>query len=220
MKVTSQGKLARIVLYILLVLFAISLLFLPLWLKFLTIPEQVFILTLLVFFIIYSKLFGGLYFVSTLLSMIDKWEDVYNHLASKLSNETLYKYLVEGDLLLLTETQLLKVKEIGSLVFDVTLVFLLGLGIVYVGGIIDPNVVYAALLAVAIVWILEIFIELYVDLKFARVFEQEIKELAQAFAAINLENQIAQAQENEESNKETNTDMEEKALKEKDVENK
>jgi len=190
MKVTSQAKLSRIILYILLILFAVSLLFLPFGLQFLTLPEQVFVITLLVFMIIYSKLFGWYYFVSVLLSLIDKWEDIYNHLANKLSKDSLYKYLVEGDLFILTETQLFKVKEIWSLVFDITLVFLLWLWIVFVWWILDISVLYAVLFAIMIVWILELFIELYVSLKFERVFEKDIEELEDIMFQMNLENKI------------------------------
>jgi len=205
MKITSQSKLARVVLYILLILVVIALLFLPFGLQFLTLPEQVFVLTLLVFFIMYSKVFGGYYFVSVLLSLIDKWEDVYNHLSKKLTKKSLYEYLLEGDLLILTETQLVKVQEIASLLFDITLVFLLGIGIVFLGGILDPSVFYAVALAVMIVWILAIFTELYVDLKFARVFEEEITQLAEAMFAMNMQNQLEEykeKQDTEEDNKE------------------
>jgi len=41
-----------------------------------------------------------------------------------LSKDDIYKFLVEGDLLALTENQLIKVQEITSLLFDITLVFL------------------------------------------------------------------------------------------------
>jgi len=190
MKLTSQARLSRVVLYLLLLLFVVSLLFLPFGLKFLTLPEQVFVVTLLVFLIIYSKLFGWYYFVSVLLSLIDKWEDVYNHLASKLSKDSLYKYLLEGDILVLTETQLLKVKEIWSLVFDITLVFLLWLWVVFIWWVLDISILYAVLFAVMIVWLLALFMELYVSLKFERVFEKEIEELAEVMFRMNLENQI------------------------------
>jgi len=73
---------------------------------------------------VYSKPLAGYYFVSSLLSLIDKGEDIYSHISKKLSKDDIYKFLIEGDLLILTENQLIKVQEITSLLFDMTLIFL------------------------------------------------------------------------------------------------
>ena len=208
MKVSSQGKLAKIVFGILLVLFVVSLLLLPFGLQFLTMPEQVFVLTLLALLVIYSKVFGSYYFVSVLLSLIDKGEDVYNHISGKLSKKSLYDYLLEGDLLVLAETQLIKASEIASRVFDISLIFALGLVIVYLGGGLDVNALYAALLALMIVWVLTFFIQMYVELKFARVFEEELKELPKILSELNLQNQLEETQENDAENQSSDSENE------------
>ena len=149
-----------------------------------------FIITFLVFSIVYSKSFAGYYFVSSLLSLIDKWEDVYSHISKKLSKDDIYKFLVEGDLLALTENQLIKVQEITSLLFDITLVFLAWITILHLGGVVPVDILYSVYLAVGIIWLIMVFISTYVNAKFARVFEEEFVRLAEVFAQINLQNQI------------------------------
>jgi hypothetical protein len=195
MKLSQQGKASRIVLYILLILFVIALLWFPFGLAKLDIPYQVFILTLFVFFIIYSKTLGGYYFVSGLLSLIDKWEDVYHHISKNVSKDSLYKYLVDWDLLIFSELQLAKVQETDSTLNDITLVFLLGLFVVYLSGLLPDPIFYSVLFAVVIVWVLDMFVALYTSAKFFRVFDEEIKVLDKAFEEWNLENKVEEKAE-------------------------
>ena len=205
MKTSQQGRTGKIVLYVLLFLLLLAILFLPFGLSFLELPYQVFIISLIVFFIIYSKTIAGYSFVSTLLSLIDKWEDIYDYISKKLSKDSLYKYLVDGDLLVLSETQLLKVTETESILNDISLVFLLWITVVYLSWWLVQPLFYAVLFALLIVWLIQFFIGLYASVKFARVFSSEIEELEKAFKEWNtLEkaNELEQTTEKEENNEE------------------
>ena len=205
MKTSQQGRTGKIVLYVLLFLLLLAILFLPFGLSFLELPYQVFIISLIVFFIIYAKTIAGYSFVASLLSLIDKWEDVYDHISKKLSKDSLYKYLVDGDLLVLSETQLLKVTETESILNDISLVFLLWITVVYLSWWLAQPLFYAVLFALLIVWLIQFFIGLYASVKFARVFSSEIEELEKAFKEWNtLEkaNELEQTTEKEENNEE------------------
>jgi len=187
MLVSNNSKLSKFVLFMLLVLFVVAILFLPYGLAMLDLPYKIFVLALITFFIVYSKSIGGYFFISTLLNLIDKWEDVYDHISKKLSKDSIQKFLVDGSLLVLAETQLNKVKEITSILYDITLVFLLGMVTIFLSGFMLPPVFYALLFAVIIVWFFTAFIELYVSLKFVRVFEEEIEVVEQEFKEFNKE---------------------------------
>lgn len=212
MKLSQQWKSSKIVLYVVLFLVLLAILFLPFGLAFLDLPYQIFIISLLVFFIIYAKVIAGYSFVASLLSLIDKWEDVYDHISSKLSKDSLYKYLVDGDLLVLTETQLLKVAETESTLNDISLVFLLAMTVVYLSWWLAQPLFYAVLFALFIVWLIQFFVGLYASLKFARVFSSEMEDIEKAFKEWNtLEKANEIEQNNEESDKEEqNNEQEEK----------
>ena len=190
MNTKKQGKASKIILFLLLVLFVIAILALPFGLKFMTIPEQIFLLWLIVFFLIYTKVFAGYAFVNTLLDLVDKGEDVFDHLKNNLSKESLLKALEEGSLMVLTETQFLKVQEMSSSLFDLSLVYLFAMLVAAISGILPMPVFYAATLPAVIVIVLAWLIELYIDVKFYRVFEQEIAEIESLARALNLENQL------------------------------
>ncbi len=190
MKLTTQWKRVRYVLLFVFIVLVLTILFLPFSLKFLTIPEQLFILSFIVFFIIYAKVIGGYYFVNNLLNLINNEEDLYQLLKENLSKHSLAKYLLEGDLLLLAESQILKLKEISSLLLDATLLFLLilfGLNI----SLMLPDPIFFALTIPAVVVIVFVWlIELYIDAKFIKTFEKEIDEFYKVAKALDLENKL------------------------------
>jgi hypothetical protein len=70
------------------------------------------------------------------------------------------------------------------------LVFLLGLFVVYLSGLLPDPIFYSVLFAVVIVWVLDMFVALYTSAKFFRVFDEEIKALDKAFEEWNLENKV------------------------------
>ncbi len=189
MKLTQQWKWTKFVLVLILIVLVISILFLPLGLRFLTVPEQVFVISLLVFSILYSKVLGAYYFVNRLLSMIENDEDIFDYVKDKLSKNTLIKYLLEWDLLVLAETQLLKAKEIWGLLFDISLVYMLILFIGNLVGILPDFVFYSAVISPMLLVILVWFIDMYVDYKFVRIFLEELKDFEQIAKSIYIENQ-------------------------------
>ena len=201
---TKQGKAAKLILFVLLVLFVFAILALPFGLKFLTIPEQIFLLGLVVFFLIYTKVFAGYNFINVLLDLIANGDDVFDHLAKNLSKDSLFKYLAEGELMVVTETQYLKVKEMSSNLFDMTLLYLFALFVVAIAGILPMPIFYAATLPAVIVVVFAWLVELYLDVKFVRVFSEEIKELEALARALNLENKLVEQMEDEESDEENN----------------
>lgn len=198
MKIAEQGKSGKIVLYVLLFLLLVAILFLPFGLSFLELPYQIFILSLIIFFIIYARTIAGYSFIVNLLSLIDEGKDVYDHIAKNLSKDSLYKYLVDGDLLILSETQLLKVTEVESTLNDISLVFLLGMTIIYLSWWVAEPLFYAVLFALIIVWLIQFFIGLYASLKFSRIFSSEIKEIEKEFKKWNT---LEKANEIEQENK-------------------
>jgi len=199
MNTKKQGKASKIVLFVLLVLFVIAILALPFGLQFMTIPEQVFLLGLIVFFLIYNKVFAGYAFVNTLLNLIDKGEDIFDHLKNNLSKESLFKALEEGSLMVFTETQFLKVQEMSSNLFDLTLVYLFAMLVAAISWVLPMPIFYAATLPAVIVVVFAWLVELYIDVKFYRVFAQEIQELEALARALNLENQLEEHLDEEET---------------------
>lgn len=202
MNTKKQGKASKIVLFVLLVLFVIAILALPFGLKFMTIPEQVFLLGLIVFFLIYTKVFAGYAFINTLLDLIDKGEDIFEHLKNNLSKESLLKALEEWSLMVLSETQFLKVQEMSSNLFDLTLVYLFAMLVAAISGVLPMPIFYAATLPAVIVVVFAWLIELYIDVKFYRIFEEEIKEIESLARALNLENQLEGSLETENEDEE------------------
>ena len=206
MNTKKQGKASKIVLFVLLVLFVIAILALPFGLQFMTIPEQVFLLGLIVFFLIYTKVFAGYAFVNTLLNLIDKGEDVFEHLKNNLSKESLFKALEEGSLMVLSETQFLKVQEMSSNLFDLTLVYLFAMLVAAISWVLPMPIFYAATLPAVIVVVFAWLVELYIDVKFYRVFAQEIQELEALARALNLENQLEEHLDEEETTEENSVE--------------
>jgi len=208
MLVSNNSKLTKFVLFVLLILFTAAIVFLPYGLAMLDLPYKIFLLALLTFFIIYSKSIGGYFFISTLLNLIDKGEDIYDHISKKLSKDSIQKYLFEWSLLALVETQLNKVKEITSILYDITLVFLLGVVTMFLSGFMLPPVFYALVFAVVIVWVFTAFVELYVSLKFVRIFEEEIAEMEKELKIINnsIQNYNEDVENIEENKEEENSE--------------
>ena len=209
---TKQGKTAKLVLFVLLLLLVIAILALPFGLNFLTVPEQIFLLGLVVFFLIYTKVFAGYNFINVLLDLIANGDDVFDHLAKNLSKDSLFKYLTEGELMVVSETQYLKVKEMSSNLFDMTLLYLFVLFIVAVAGILPISIFYAATLPAVIVIVFAWLVELYLDVKFVKIFSKDIKELESLARNLNLENKMMDQLETEELETEKKEETNEKWL--------
>jgi hypothetical protein len=165
------------------------------------------LLGLVVFFLIYTKVFAGYNFINVLLDLIANGDDVFDHLAKNLSKDSLFKYLAEGELMIVTETQYLKVKEMSSNLFDMTLLYLFALFVVAVAGILPMPIFYAATLPAVIVVVFAWLVELYLDVKFVRVFSEEIKELEALARALDLENKLVEQMEDEETEEENNKEQ-------------
>ena len=196
MRTTTHWKTTKIVLYVLLAILISILFILPIKLLIIGIPYQVFLFTLLVFFIIYSKTIWWYYFISTILNLIEDGKDVYSHISEKLSKDSIQKYLLEWNLLTLVENMLIKTTETSSLLIDMTLLFLLWISIGFLSWAIVDILFYSVLFAITIVLTLNLLIELYVKVKFSRIFAEEIKEIEKAFEWWNTENKIEDKNEN------------------------
>jgi len=199
MKITEQGKVIRLIFYALLIVIVVSLLLLPFWLNFLTLPEKIFLITFIVLIILYSKVFASFYIISSLLNLIEKEEDVNAFISDKLSQNSLINYIEKNSLFVLAESLILKAKESATHLFDVTLIFALLLLILNIGNNLDPNIFYSAMFAVLIVWIFEYSIEIYTDLKFKRIFEKEIEN------KLNPTSETLSQEQTETSNEEAST---------------
>jgi len=198
MKIFSQGMLTRRLLIIALVVMVIAILYLPLGLAFLTVPEQVFVVSFLVFFILYSNVIAGFMFLNTLLSKIDKEEDVDEFLKPNLSLQDYFRYVVEGELLLLSEEILFRLKERTSILFNIVLVFLFSFFVLYLINVLPEPVFYAAVLPALTVTVIVWGMESYIDLKFIRIFVKEIEKFYKLLAVTQKVEELEEALEQEE----------------------
>ena len=104
--------------------------------------------------------------------------------------------------MVLSETQFLKVQEMSSNLFDLTLVYLFAMLVAAISGVLPMPIFYAATLPAVIVVVFAWLIELYIDVKFYRIFEEEIKEIESLARALNLENQLEGSLETENEDEE------------------
>jgi len=91
--------------------------------------------------------------------------------------------------------------------FDMTLLYLFALFVVAVAGILPMPIFYAATLPAVIVVVFAWLVELYLDVKFVRVFSEEIKELEALARALDLENKLVEQMEDEETEEENNEEQ-------------
>ncbi len=188
MKIFNQWKLARWLLIILFVVIIVSILYLPLWLSFLTLPEQIFILSLIVFLIVYSNVIAGYLVLNTLLSKIDNDENIEDLVQEHLSKEDFIKLILEGELLFVVESMLFKLKERTSILFNISLLFMFWFFILYNVGVIIEPIFYSIIVPILVVTFLVWGIESVVSLKFIRVFSEELIKLKEIL--VNLEDEL------------------------------
>jgi len=175
---TGRGYWTRTIMWILLLAFVFFLIFMPKVLASLTLPEQAFIVTLLVFVIVYSRIFGGTFFVLDLLGMIERGEDIVGAVRGDVQKGKVLKLLEEANLLLFVEGLVVEINKVFSFYYDMTLVFLLVLTLLYLGVPLPTvqAIVVGAAVAVLPIMLVGLFANMHLNARFAEVFVKEIKE--------------------------------------------
>ena len=192
----NRGVKLRGLSWLLLIGFVVLLLFWPNILAQLNLAEKAFILTFLVFLIIYSRVFGGSFFVLNLLSMINNGADIIKPIKKNVSKEEFLKFLEEANLLFFVEGLVIELNKVFSFYYDLSLVFLLVLTLVYIG-LPFPTaaiVVIGAAWAILALMVMGLIINSYVNAKFAYVFVEELQEFEEITKDLKLE-EIEEADE-------------------------
>ncbi len=193
---TSNGFWTRAVSWILLVLFLVLLLALPKVIASVSLPEKAFIVTFLAFLIVYSRVFGGTFFALSVLNMVDKWEDIVGKVKRQVSKNDLLRFLEEANLLFFVEGLVAEVNKIFSIYYDMSLIFIVVLVLVYIGIPLPTAaaVSIGAATAVLSLMLVGLFMNMYLNARFVKVFAKEIEE----FEELTKNLQLSDLEEEEE----------------------
>ena len=201
---TSNGFWTRAVSWIFLVLFLVLLFMLPQLIAFFSLPEKALIITFLAFLIVYSRVFGGTFFALSVLNMVDKWEDIVGTVKKQVSKNDLLRFLEEANLLFFVEGLVAEVNKIFSIYYDMSLIFIVVLVLVYIGIPLPTAaaVSIGAAAAVLSLMLIGLFMNMYLNARFVKVFAKEIEEFEELTKNLQLSD-VEEEEEEKTDDKET-----------------
>ena len=193
----------RVISWILLILFLILLLLLPQLIVSLSLPEKAFVVTFLAFLIVYSRVFWGTFFALSVMRMVEKWEDIVGKIKKEVSKNDLMKFLEEANLLFFVEGVVAELNKIFSMYYDMSLIFIMVLVLVYIGVPLPTAaaVSLGAWIAVLSLMFIGLFMNLYLNTRFVRVFAKEIEEFEELTKNLQLSD-LVDSQNQEDGKKE------------------
>ncbi len=203
---TSNGFWTRAVSWILLILFVALLFLLPQMIASLSLPEKAFVISFLAFLIVYSRVFGGTFFALNVLSMVERGEDIVGKVKREVTKNDLIKFLEEANLLFFVEGLVAEVNKVFSIYYDISLVFVVWLVLVYIGVPLPTAaaVSVGAAIAVLSLMLIGLFMNIYLNTRFVKVFAKEIEE----FEELTKNLQLSDFESGEEQKEKTSNESE------------
>jgi len=181
----TEWKKLRIITSISLVLILLTIFFF--WAKvfsFLTIVEQVYIITVLFFLFIFAKSIAWYSFVLNLLNTRENLEETRKKLKWNKNEEKLIAILEEKWVLTMLEIFITWLNWVTSILYDIALTFLLWIFIVANATIFNMYILQATILGTLTVVLITWFFDRYANLK---LYENIINEISQEEKEINKE---------------------------------